>query len=606
MSQGWWRWPALTLAAFGGAVCVGCGGGQVALPGPSGAHPAISGAELAGLPDLPGYVPHLPRKASYAKTVFYFGNGIYSGSPDCFAAGEGLVIPGGATNLSYAIYAFNSDGYQPVVLDVGLSTGNAAPAWIAVANYQRATWQFFGPYSEDASITLLPAAYLSGAGQFFAAVLAMPQATITCDWISLTYVNTQVADFSISGTILDEHGAPVQGLAVEATPDFAEAYTNAYGEYFIPRTSADTYTVTPSTGSGYAFTPVDQSVVVDGAETGIDFTGERVDVTGVITTASGAALPGVLVSLNPAGSTAKTGADGRFTFNDVAAGNATVEPLLAGYTFEPMGRNILIGSSDITDADFTATGGAPTYSVRGQILESGSPLAGVTVHLSPGYLMTQTDGSGNFAFYGLGNAAYTVKPVLGFYTFAPAQRSAMVDNANVVGADFAATPPPPLYPITGKITDTDYGDGVPVVQVQLRKYGDLLATDYTSAGGDYSFMAADGTYQIQATKYGYQVASLSVTINGGGQVANLTATLAGGPTWENFVNSYVSNYCLQCHRSDADNPVSPYLTDYDANKSWGSASNARIQADTMPPAGNNLPLYQKYFQEWRNSGYPES
>ncbi len=590
----------------------GCGGGQVArLPQPASAatgQVAAGGAPggLPGLPALPNALP-VTRTPSYTNVIYYDGNAIYDSSPGCLFAGDSVVLPAGPGAVAYAMYAFNTNGYQPQQLEVGLATGNNSTAWVGVSNYVSNTWEFYGPFTGLASIDLNNFGYLSGTGQFYALVMAYNGSTVTDNYLVLTYDNVIAADFSIAGTVLDEHGAPIGGARVSLDPEFTEVTTNAQGEYYLPCLAAGDYTVTPSSLDDYAFTPASTTVTVAGHETGVDFAASRVDVQGRITTAEGAGVAGVQLTLEPGGRTALSGADGGFEIRNVMAGNYTIAPILAGYTFQPLGRNIIVAAVDFTGADFTATGGAPTWALRGTVaLASSMGVAGVTLVLNPGYRIATTDVNGDFAFYELGDGTYHLAPAFGFYTFAPVQSTVIVDGASVNNADFTATPPPPQYTVSGVLKDTDYNEGIPNAKVHVIHNGDELFYIYTDNSGTYSFSVPDGEYLLLPQKSYYVMSSPFINVLGADQTVNLTGHLVNGATWDSFANEFTSNRCVTCHRPDSATAAAPNLRTFAEVKAAGAGSNNRVQNDTMPPTGGNLALYQKYFQEWKDNGYPEN
>jgi hypothetical protein len=559
-----------------------------------------------GLPALPASAPG-PRTPSYSNVIYYNGNAIYDSSAGCLFAGNSVVLPAGPGALEYAMYAFNTSGYAPAQLEVGLATGNGSTAWVGVSNYVANTWQFYGPFTSAASIDFNGFGYLSGGGQFYALVVAYNSSTVTDNYLVLTYDNAVSADFSIAGTVRDEHGAPIGGAHVSLDPEFTEVVTNAQGEYFVPCSAAGSYTVTPSSLDGYSFTPLNATLSVTGHETGVDFAGDRVDVQGRITTAAGAGVAGVNLTLDPGGHTALSGADGSYEFRNVSPGNYTVAPLLAGYTFQPLGRNIAVAVVDYTGADFTATGGAPTWAIRGTVaLSSSVGVSGVTLVLSPGYRIATTDANGDYAFYGLGDGTYHLAPHFGFYTFTPVQSTVIIDGANMNAQDFTATPPPPQYTISGVLKDTNHNEGIPNAKVNVIHNGDELFYVYTDNSGIYSFNVPDGNYLVIPQKAYYVMSSPFINVVGAGQTLNLTGYLVNGATWDSFANEFTSNRCVTCHRPDSATAAAPNLRTYAEVKAAGVGCNNRVQGDTMPPSGGNLALYQKYFLEWKNNGFPEN
>jgi hypothetical protein len=425
----------------------------------------------------------------------------------------------------------------------------------------------------------------------------------------VSYENEVNANFTITGTVTDENGDPIPGETLSTFPNLGTVYTNTQGQYLIAVTDPDSYTVTPG-NLEYDYVPADQLVDIVAADvSGVDFVGTRIDVRGHITV-NGAGLPGVSVTLNPGGATATSGAQGQFEFKDVADGDWTVTPILATYTFDPPVGNVTVSGADENNVDFTATGGQPTFSISGRVFDSiDAGIAGVFVYLNPGFRMAITDSQGEYSFANLGEGTYTLDPTLGFSTFTPPTRSITIDGANVVGADFLFTPPPPTFPISGHVFDTAVSNlRIPNVYVYAtHTYGlTPLASTHTNDSGDFVLPELpSGDYNLHVEKYDYNGLVSQVTIN----AAPLTGQTFGisfknGPTWKNFASAYIGDYCIQCHRPDAQTAVDPYLRDYDETKAAGVACNARIQSDTMPPGGGNLEIYQEYFSLWRTAGFP--
>lgn len=92
--------------------------------------------------------------------------------------------------------------------------------------------------------------------------------------------------------------------------------------------------------------------------------------------------------------------------------------------------------------DFSVVINPPsTYSVSGKVFLNGSGLSGVTITLTgTGSTTTTTGSDGNYTFTGAQNGSYTIAPLKSGYTFSPSSRSITVNNANVTGQDFTATP----------------------------------------------------------------------------------------------------------------------------------------------------------------------
>jgi len=86
--------------------------------------------------------------------------------------------------------------------------------------------------------------------------------------------------------------------------------------------------------------------------------------------------------------------------------------------------------------------GMKLYSISGRVNSGGSELAGVNVNLSGAlfFASSQTDANGNYQFSNVPNGSYSITPSKAGYSFNPANRSVSVNNANVAGQDFSATP----------------------------------------------------------------------------------------------------------------------------------------------------------------------
>mgnify|MGYP000205644326 CR=1 FL=1 len=221
-------------------------------------------------------------------------------------------------------------------------------------------------------------------------------------------------------------------------------------------------------------------------------------------TLTGTGLAGVTVTLTGSGSnTATTDANGNYLFTGALNGSYTITPAMAGYTFAPVNIAATVTNADLPGQDFVATAVPPgTYNIAGKVTLNGSGLAGVTVTLTgSGSNTATTDANGNYLFAGAQNGSYTITPSKSGYTFAPVNKAATVNNADMPGQDFVATAVPPgTYNISGKVTLN--GTGLAGVTVTLSGSGTNTAT--TDANGNYLFAGAqNGSYTITPSKSGY-------------------------------------------------------------------------------------------------------
>ncbi|MBI5076188.1 MAG: hypothetical protein HZB62_13620 [Nitrospirae bacterium] len=142
-----------------------------------------------------------------------------------------------------------------------------------------------------------------------------------------------------------------------------------------------------------------------------------------------------------------TNASGVFTFTGLANGNYTVTPSLAGFTFAPVNRAVVINNANVTGQDFVGTPAASTFSISGTVRTAGggigvggglgTPVAGVTITLGGAATgTTTTNALGVYTLTGLANGNYTVTPSLAGFTFTPVNRAVIINNANMTGQNF--------------------------------------------------------------------------------------------------------------------------------------------------------------------------
>ena len=221
-------------------------------------------------------------------------------------------------------------------------------------------------------------------------------------------------------------------------------------------------------------------------------------LSGRVTTASGAGVGGVAVSLSGTrAAAAQTDAAGNYVFANLPAGGSyTLTPAKAFYTFTPASRtfNNLTGAQT---ADFMAA--AQTYAISGQVTVSGTALGldGVSVTLTGGASgTTMTDANGNYTLPGVpGGASVTVTPARAGYTFGPAQQTVNVDGDRP-GINFGASPAPAEVQFGALTYQTTEGE--PRATVQVTRTGDpaaVVSVSYRTVDTDtFTFGCADTTH----------------------------------------------------------------------------------------------------------------
>jgi pimeloyl-ACP methyl ester carboxylesterase len=142
------------------------------------------------------------------------------------------------------------------------------------------------------------------------------------------------ATATVSGVVRAASGAVIQGASVSVGS--AAATTGADGRFEIRDLSVGSATIA---ASAPRFNPRSESVsLAEGANThDLVLTPQPLaTLSGVVTASSGAVVPGASVSVG--GATATTGADGRFAFQDLPAGSATMTTSAPG--FDPRSESV--------------------------------------------------------------------------------------------------------------------------------------------------------------------------------------------------------------------------------------------------------------------------
>jgi outer membrane protein assembly factor BamB len=345
------------------------------------------------------------------------------------------------------------------------------------------------------------------------ACVALAASFASCGGGGGTSTSLPSAGSSVQGTVTLA-GVGLAGVTVSATPGGKSAVTGADGRYMISGLDARAYVLTPMK-PGYAFTPPTRLAdLASGGGMGQDFVAVPAPprVSGRILNAQGGGFPGATVTLTPGGQTAVTLANGSYDIKDVTNGDYTVTPSLAGWTFTPASRNVTVSGLDVVVDDFIATAAGGGHSVSGSVLESGSPLAGVKVALSPGGLSATTSAAGAYTIPGVADGTYTAVPSLDAYTFAPAFLSVSVLGADVAGVNFDAIPPGGGHAVSGTVTES--GVGSAGVILTLTPGG---AAAITGADGKFSITGvADGSYTLTPSKSGlaFTPTSRAVSVSG--------------------------------------------------------------------------------------------
>ncbi len=313
--------------------------------------------------------------------------------------------------------------------------------------------------------------------------------------------------YSISGRITGD-GSNLAGVQVKAGPH--SATTGADGTYVITGLFAGTYTVTPSLAE-WTFTPPNAPVTVNqtvGNATNVDFAGSRrtYSIAGRVTDGTN---PVAGVQVQCGALTTNTAPDGTYQFTGLAAGNYTVTPSLAEWTFAPPSRAVTLSQTTGNAIGVNFVGTRKIYSISGTVTGPGGlGLAGVRVVANG--VSTNTDAQGRYMLSGLLAGVYTVTPSRAEFGFDPASREVTVSetlgsqtNVNFVGARRT-------YSISGRVKNNL---GNPMAGVQV-----TAGTASTATGADGTFTLGElaaGTYTVRpsAAEFSFAPPDKDVTVN---------------------------------------------------------------------------------------------
>ncbi len=172
----------------------------------------------------------------------------------------------------------------------------------------------------------------------------------------------KTAGFSITGTINPTAAGNGATVALSGTAS-AGTTADSSGNYIFTGLPNGPYMVTP-TYAGYAFTPGNQNVTVNGTNvTGVNFTAtsQTFSISGTISPAAGGS--GATVTLSGAATATTTAnSSGAYTLTGLTSGSYAITPSNARYTFTPLSQNVTVSGANVSGVNFTdnAVAVAPT------------------------------------------------------------------------------------------------------------------------------------------------------------------------------------------------------------------------------------------------------
>jgi len=220
---------------------------------------------------------------------------------------------------------------------------------------------------------------------------------------------------------------------------------------------------------------------------------------------------------------ATTDDDGAFVFDNLRAGNSTIE-LLCRFDSDEIGfpttkSGFTLGVGEVKVVSFNGTL-LRTAGIRGRVTAEGEGLDSVTVNVTGGEdnadLNMTTDSAGRYAFSKLRAGDYTVA-LTGYdtddYGFEAASQHVTVALRDTATVDFEG-----ILLRTSSITGLVSIDGVGLDRVRVALSGAVEAETRTTAGGQYAFPglpAGDYTVAISGfdeDAYTFSTTSIDVTL----------------------------------------------------------------------------------------------
>ncbi|MBI5675406.1 MAG: carboxypeptidase regulatory-like domain-containing protein [Nitrospirae bacterium] len=418
--------------------------------------------------------------------VFGF-NGTYKRFIGSFGAGNGrLTRPQGVFVKDGFVYV--ADAYQSAV-EVFRSNGTFVT--------------FAGSYGSGAGLLRIPMDVVVDGSTLFVA----NSDNLRIELFDISYF------YSISGSVKTSAGTGVPNVVVTLSGDATgTATTDSIGNYTISNLVPGSYTLTPS-ATGFTFTsPL--NVVITGSDlTSQNFTVASYNVSGAVTTSSGAGL--ATVSMNLSGTntnggvvniTTTTNTSGAYAFAGLLPGTYTLTPSKAGYTFTP-------ASVTVSGADVTQNFVVQVYTISGAATTgSGTGISTVSVAIYIGAVkktVTTAVTTGAYTITDVPVGNYTVTPTKTGYVFTPLNQSVTVSTANVTGVNFNS------FTLSGTVK-TSNNTAISGVLMTLSG-GGLTANKTATTGttGAYSIPGlGNGTYTLTPSKTGYTFTPASVTVSG--------------------------------------------------------------------------------------------
>lgn len=207
-----------------------------------------------------------------------------------------------------------------------------------------------------------------------------------------------------------------------------------------------------------------------------------------------------------------SGTDGKFNFPSVPANTYILEVTRDGY--EKATQSVIVKAGVINEVTvkMKKTNQAQVGKITGSVKVFGSitPIVGATVTVKDSTVTATTDNTGNFTLDNLNYGTYTLTVTKTGYI--AVTKEVVVDKASVNAEFYLETVPvEQSCHLTGTVLVKGTTTPIPGVAVS---FSGSTKTATTDANGVYAIDLAYGTYDLTATKEGFDTVKASITLNG--------------------------------------------------------------------------------------------
>jgi hypothetical protein len=313
---------------------------------------------------------------------------------------------------------------------------------------------------------------------------------------------TAATDGTVTGTVTNTAGAPIQGASV--TSGGNGAVTGSDGSYTL-QLPAGSATLTAALG-GYQSASEPVTITAGASTQAATLKLAPVNpgnVTGLVVNSSGTGLAGATV--NAQGLNTVTAADGSYTLSNLPAGAATITASLTGFASASTSVTVVAGTT-ATAPNITLASGSGT--ITGTVKSSaGAAIAGASVGFGGG--TATTNASGVYTLSGV--PVGTVQLVASASGFTSVTQNVTVTGGATATANFTLSPGGATGTVTGKITNISNGGALSGATVSWSG-----GSTTTNTSGVYTLAnVGAGSQSITAARSGYLTRSATVNVTSG-------------------------------------------------------------------------------------------